>query len=148
MMNPFSLFGIDKLGLYLIGGLVILAAIIIIPNYNQVIEKLGFETRTSLKVNNQQLKDNNANLVNINTENKKTDEILDQIQDQATKIGDSIGESNIKVETKVNTIRQQHRTNLNKAPPAKTEAEKIDQVSHNNITLIWDVYKQLQEEPV
>lgn len=147
-MNFLSLFGIDKLGLYLIGGLVILAAIIIVPNFNQISEKLGFETRTSLKVDKQQLEDNNRQLVNINTENKKTEEVMNAIEEQATKIADDIAIDTSNIKTKVETIKQKHRTSQASAPPVKTEAERIEQTSRNNITLVWDVYNKLQESDV
>lgn len=144
-MNAFSFFGLDKLGLYLIAGLVIIAAIIIVPNYNQVIEKLGFETRTTLKVDKQQLKDNNRELANINTENKNTQEVIGVIKDRVTEIADDVKQDSTVTEKKVETIKQKHRTAQNTAPPAKTEAERIEQTSKANITLIWDVYNQLQE---
>lgn len=136
----------------LIAIMLAIAAMIFIPNSSAVLEKLGFETRASLKADKARLETTVDTAVNANQNNQvvqATKEAVDQISyDAASKVDTYIEKRDTAV-SQATTKHQQSITaaksslSVKKDHPPIPPAAVIESTSQANIQLLWDTYETI-----
>jgi len=135
--------------------IVAIAALIIIPNSDAVLERFGFETRASLKADKENLKNAVEDVIKVNEGNVTALKTADEIKDISKAGGDAVSNHITKVETKVSASETKHQQSIKKAQSTKIKSgtqhnptlpapEVVEQVSQANITLIWDIYNDVK----
>lgn len=122
--------------------LIALVAMIVIPNYNQILERFGFETRTSLKVKLNQEENNTNVAVDANQNMVNT---IDTLEKTAKNVDDAINnhiEQNKKTDTKVSAIKKKKDSRIDVVQGAsdKTPEQKMLEIDQVEIDSIWEAY--------
>jgi hypothetical protein len=147
-------------GRYLVLGLLTLLAIIVLPNIEQLQEKLGFDTRASLKQSQQHLEDSLQQVAETNQRNLETQQRIEadkKIADTATA---EVVVKNTEVDKQLVVVLEKRDRTLRKikTPPPnaistteKTETpptanlvqvdmDAVNQASEANISALWEIY--------
>lgn len=133
-----------------------LLALVIIPNFDQIREKFGFETRASLKADKANLKAVNQQLEDINKNNEAVARSNEAMGKIAENVAENTQASNKAVEAKITKVRTQHTSAVAKARqkaanqvtgpiPETPPPHVIQAVSEANITALWDAYNTLHQ---
>lgn len=139
----------NSLAWIFIGVIVLVLVIIVIPNYSQIMEKFGIETRTSLKLQVEEQKDvikdvvaSNESLQQDINVKEVIQEITDQtLVDQANALEAAHKDVEKIVEKKQTKIRKIKKTY--KAKPvvtAQDEIQEANEISQVQIETIWATY--------
>ena len=148
--------------IYVIVGIVVLLLLaVVVPNVSSIAERLGFETRASLKAQlaKEEVKADtalqaNTNLVQEIEKEKKSTELTLAITDtlSATKTNTVSKTTKIKT-TRDKVVASATKTNIDDASQASTitlstnnpyTPEAVAQVSAANIDALWSAYQQIQ----
>ena len=132
---------LERLGFYFAMGLVILLGLIVIPNLDQLKEKLGFETRASLLQDKQQLQDNIDSLIAVNHQNVEQLEQATIIQQQSDIVTVEAVKEIAQKTTEVKQIRQTTQRVIKTTP-----VEQVDEISKANISSLWATYHTLKDQ--
>lgn len=132
---------LERLGFYFAMGLVILLGLIVIPNLDQLKEKLGFETRASLLQDKQQLQDNIDSLIAVNHQNVEQIEQATIIQQQSDIVTVEAVKEIEKKTTEVKQIRKTTQRVIKSIP-----VDKTDEISKANISSLWATYHTLKDQ--
>ena len=148
--------------IYVIVGIVVLLLLaVVVPNASSIAERLGFETRASLKAQlaKEEVKSDialqaNTNLVQEIEKEKKSSELTLAITDtlSATKTNTVSKITKIKT-TRDKVVASATKTNIDDASQASTitlstnnpyTPESVAQVSAANIDALWSAYDQIK----
>ena len=144
------------LELKILAGIVIaVLALIWIPNYDQLKEKLGFETRTSLSRENEALRQIQEQLEATNKANAELKKEMERIE-AARRLLDQelIAERKRGLEVVTEALKKRNKATakpaikpnqekVTKPSEVIVDKEAIDEASKANILSLWEIHKQL-----
>ena len=139
----------NTLSIVFIGLIIALLAIIIIPNLNQISEKLGFETRTSLKTKLVKEQQNTQVAIDANRTLEGTISVIEKSKDNALNTIEEHHETVKKTEKKVHEIVVKKNQTIAKvlSKEIKSDIPEATVVSKIQITAIWSTFCEFNEDP-
>jgi len=132
---------LERLGFYFAMGLVVLLGVIVIPNLDQLQEKLGFQTRASLLQDQQQLEDQIVQVLETNHQNVEQLEQATIIQQQSDIVTVEAVKEIAQKTTEVKQIRKTTQRVIKTTP-----VEQVDEISKANISSLWATYHTLKDQ--
>lgn len=108
-----SLFNQYYWGIFLVLGLMGLLFLVVVPNTDYILGKMGVETKSSLREQKQSLRMSIAQLQKVNDENKLYIQKLQQIQQIEKKVVESNQVEKSVIVKKINVVKQSIQTPKN-----------------------------------
>lgn len=131
----------NSLAWIFIGTVALVLGIIVIPNMEQIKEKLGFETRTTLKVQVQEQQEVIKDLSIANTglaEIVQQQEEIHQVENEQINKQAEVVEQTTQVVNKVIENKVKHIKTIKAS--TTVDKDKVKQISTTQINSIWDTY--------
>lgn len=130
----------NQLPIIFIGIILVVIGIIVIPNMEQIKEKLGFETRTTLKaqvVQQEQVIEHEKEVNTDLTNQIKADDIMDEMKDKAVTDQVHVVQEQIKVVEQRIVKKQKKIQKLKTKHPKLMTVKAVSQVQ---IQSLWTAY--------
>lgn len=150
-----TLFG-NPLGMALLGIVLVLFAVILIPNIGQISERLGFESRATLKEKLAVEKINTDTAVDANASLVTAVAISDKTTENTVKAINNLNDNNKVTDVKTTDIVKKKNSNIARVKAEKKEVASVDdpiqlkmatkleeeRISTYQVLAIWEAYCQ------